>query len=136
MLWNCSISHSRRTKTSHPTPLCLVCLCLALCCIVFRTHGKPLLLRQLVVVVVGSGHICQLPGHPLWRIALKRGETVRQLGTGASPRQMSNTATFVLLTWGGKQHSLIVIWHTKELLVFPQVVKTMVHEMKYNIQKS
>ena len=63
VLWNCSISFSHHTKTSHPTPLYRpVCWhCVVLC---FESgHMVGCCFLRGLVVVVGSGHICQLPGH-------------------------------------------------------------------------
>lgn len=112
VLWNCSISLSHHTKTSHPTPLCLACL-LTLCCIVSWTHAMPQLLRGLVMLV-GSGRICQLSDRSLWRINIKEGQT----GSDASSGQMSNTEPFVF-TYQRQHNSFQVIQNTKELPFSP-----------------
>ena len=111
---SCSISLSHRTKTSHPTPLCLD----RFVGIVFWTHGKPLS-RQLLVVV-WSECIYQLP-----TLAAKvRRERVRQ----RCPSWLEvKHWTLLFYLPAAEQHSFM---QHKRTSISPQVVKTMAPEKK------
>lgn len=116
-----------KDKSSNtPVSACL----LALCCIVFWiwTHGRLLFFEG----AGGSGgKWTYLPTARSSSVENNCKGRGKQLGTNASPVQMSNTEPFVFYL--GKIAQLSGYMAYKRAACFPQVVKTMVHDKNITV---